>query len=153
MNTQLLTEYQKQRDAGNFMVVGHAAECALRAAHTKIEWDRLEDAGLVKLEWKPDESPDLSWLDQDCYKEDRQGQAIRRQTLETAERDGCWGRMGYYRIHPDGAWEIGDSVWGFIGADAHCYESDIMAETIAELKRALKARCPRCRKNNLGGCS
>ena len=85
------------------------------------------------------------------------------------ERDGVWGCVTEYRLSPCpdchdaeyglgvvhcgesdtdrhcGGWAHGDSCWGFVGTDAHGYESDLMSGAIDALRDALVSRCPTCR--------
>jgi hypothetical protein len=149
---------------------GWNASQSLRAARIKAKFEALEDAGYVRLAVEPDDSADLSFLDQDdCYP-----RSVADRERARASRDGTWGLVGMYRLDPprddadslartmgcdDGGWQPGGSVWGFIGDDVdprdNPYAPDIMAETIAAFNSARKAslreradraagRCPAC---------
>ena len=131
---ELIQEYRKARkDTGG--IVGQNALWSLRAARCNLQWAILDDCGLVRLQWVPDESPDLSWAGE--------------KDLEIAERDGVWGLVGEYCIEPQTRkWKQGDSVWGFIGQNDGGYGHGIKQGTIDALREGLNARCPRCRKGN-----
>ena len=114
--------------------LGFTAACAIEDARTRCGWDELLEENLVKLEIVPDNVDcDLSWLDQDCYKGDRGGRAMRKRLLDIAKSDGLFGCVGYWRLNDDDEWRQGGSVWGFIGSnDArnNCYIPDLMRETM-----------------------
>lgn len=95
-------------------------------------FNRLTELGYVRMIWEPDYDADLSWAD--------------AETLELAERDGCWGLVGQYRVSESDAWRDGDSVWGLVGQyDSGC-GSDIADQTVESLKDALRSRCRTCRR-------
>lgn len=57
--------------------------------------------------------------------------------------------IGSYRVSRESPWIVADSCWGFVGTDAPAasgYLEDIQASTLAELRNALKSRCPLCRQ-------
>lgn len=137
---------------------GHEARSAYRNAIVRAKWDALEDLGLVRLSFPYDDHADLSFLDQGHYQDSREGRALAKMLRERAERDGCYGIVGEYRLDPEsGEWEQGDSVWGFIGdadiseefgSGLNCYGPDIMDRTLDKFKAAWKDRvrdaCPAC---------
>jgi hypothetical protein len=103
MDSELLRHYRRFRSAG------FLASQALAAARTEIEWEELEDEGLVEVtvkwdEWQPD--PDF----------------------------GTYTIAGRYRLDTESDWVWGDSLSGIDEDDAFdpmCYcLPDIKAETI-----------------------
>lgn len=124
------------------------AKQSLNDARTSIAFATLEDCHLVRLNVVPDDSPDLSWLDQ---LDDKMGRGFERQAVYQRERAndfGCWGIVGQYRVMTDPRWFEVDSVWGFIDNDWQNsgYDIDIKRATMDALRTALKNRCPQCRK-------
>lgn len=123
-----------------------AAELALRA-----EWAELESAGLVRIRWEHDESASYEDLAGDCFKPDgpscnlRALKAEEKRFKRQIEREGVWGRVAQFRPTLALPWESGGSCWGFVGQDSHDIESDIMSETLEELKKAQAALCPCCK--------
>jgi hypothetical protein len=115
---------------------GLSARHSLSSARTLEAWERLEDAGLVRLDVRPDDSYDWD----DAEERERFG------------NDGAWGLVGEYRLSEDDKWEHGDSCWGFVGyrdvtsPTENAYVPDIMSETVDALRVALKSRCPVCRQ-------
>jgi len=129
-----------------------------------VLWERLADAGLVRLIWRPDmDTPYEDLLDTAFETHghlhsaggERELRAWDRAQKETLERDGAWGLVGEYRLQPcercpswyseecdHRGWRHGDSVWGFVGADDLGYELGIQAQTITSLTCDLKARRP-----------
>lgn len=101
--------------------------------------------------------------------------AQRKAFEATIEREGVWGCVTDYRLAPCAecwdadyglgvvncshechngehpGWESGDSCWGFVGADAHCYATGLMQGAIDALRDALVSRCPVCRVPRGGG--
>lgn len=118
-----------------------------RSAKIDMAWDRLECSDLVKLEVEPDESADLSWLDQSDEEMGRGFERGAKKQLDRANTYGVCGLVGYYRPSPNGDWLVGDSCWGFIDDDykGSGHDNDIKAQTIETLKAALRQRCPHCR--------
>lgn len=119
--------YRKFRAQGRGGLVGFDAASCLAAAKTELLWNLYESAELVRLRWEVDPWADLSWLEQDCFS-DRD----RTDTYATVDRVGMWGLIGEY-LRGD-SWHVGDSVWGFIGQDAHVYEQDIKSGTLHALR-------------------
>lgn len=104
-------------------------------------------AGRLAIVRIPDDSPDLSWLDQT---DEQMGHGFKRQAKaerERAERDGCWGIAAYVRISPNEEWEQADSIWGIIGDDcfgASGYEADILKSGLDLLAKLEANKCPTC---------
>ena len=140
-NNTLRTLYRRERQ------LGFTAQQALRHARIRRTWALLEDQYL-RLRVEPDDSPDLSFLEQDCYQDTREGRALAKQMRETAQRDGVWGIVGEYRLSKEDCWHVADSVWGFVGDDwkDSGYDTDVMATTIAAFREAIQSRCPVCRR-------
>ena len=88
MNRQLMREYRAFRGTG--CLVGHDARVALENARTVLLWERLESAGLVRLEVLPDEHFDWS----DLSDEDR----------ERHGNDGAWGTVGQFQSGLTSTW-------------------------------------------------
>lgn len=131
-------------------------------AAVDCQWDRLEQAGLVRLSWQPDTHVSYDDLVGDCFSPARYAETPGgRRTVEAEERalrdkidqDGVWGLVGEYRLqpcdqcspwnsescaHPD--WRQGDSVWGLVGFDSCGYELDIKQATIDALRTDLRHR-------------
>lgn len=127
INPALLSLYRKFRTQSRGGVVGYDAASCLAAAKTELQWNLYEQAELVRLRWEEDPCADLSWVEQDCFDE-----RYRHETYATVERVGMWGLIGEYLR--SGMWHVGDSVWGFIGQDAHVYEQDIKSGTLHALR-------------------
>lgn len=127
-------EYLRQRK------LGQPAKIAFMYAKTRIEFNRLESSGLARLITKPDDCPDLSFLDQDCFAD------VRKSEYERANRDGVCGLIGEYRVDKHSPWIEADAVWGFIGDDwkDSGYDADIMRSTIDQLNDTLQHVCPTC---------
>jgi len=129
---------------------GHRFSPWLRkCAETTNHWEQLEYLDLVRLDWQPDYGLSYEDLAGDCFDEsnydsvpggERTVKAQEKAFRESIEQDGVWGLVGQYRLTPDSDWIDGDSVWGFVGTDDTGYETDIMAETINQLKEALRDR-------------
>lgn len=142
----------------------HFSPCSLPNAYKRVRkqywtdrvWDKLETAGLVKIEWPPDDSANLDDLMGDCYDEKLNADSVpggvrtiraqKKAFIARVERDGVYGIVGYYRTSPDEKWEHGDSCWGFVGTDDNGYLPDIKSQTIEALRNALRDRCPHCRQ-------
>jgi hypothetical protein len=138
MNERTRRYYLREREAG------WPARAALANAKARVEWEGLEGEH-VRLRQEPDDSPDLSFIDQDCYQDTREGRACARSIQETAERDGVWGLIAEYRIDPEREdWEHGASCWGLIGDDFAHVEADLMGECLEELRKARADVCPCC---------
>lgn len=133
MNDQTRIEYRRQRCIGGG-IVGEMARCALDRARTSIEFSQLTACNLVRLRIEPDESPDLSWLDQTDEQMGRGFEQQAKQIRATALAEGVWGIIGEYNAG-DG-WTHADSCWGFIADEwkDSGYDYDIMAETIRQLR-------------------
>jgi hypothetical protein len=108
MDSALLRHYRRFRSAGS--IAAHA----LAAARTEIEWEELEDEGLVEVnvDFDPcgNDDPDF----------------------------GPYILVGKYRLDTESDWVWGDSVSGMDEADAFdpmnwCLP-DIKAETIARYR-------------------
>lgn len=135
---------------------GIPAREALREACVLLAWERAEDAGLVRLDAAPDEVCSWEDLAGDMFNPALAGGVpggLRRMRYEQRDfearidREGVWGLCGSFRVHPNHPWSPGDSIWGIIGDDIedNPYRVDIMAETLGELRAALRSRCPQCR--------
>ena len=106
----------------------------------KVErrWQRLERLGLVSMLLKPDDSPNLSFLEQDEFADYRRAEYAR------ANNDGVWGIVGVY--HGRNVKGTADSCWGFIGEDwkDSGYDIDIKANTIEQFRAEIRNRCRCC---------
>jgi hypothetical protein len=123
--------------------MGFQAKNALYTARLDRQWSNLEEAGLVRLKITRDNDIDIAFLvGEGCSK------AQERREIERINRYGVWGIIGEYRISEHDPWQHGESCWGFIDEDwkDSGYDSDIKYTTIKELVKALKSRCPCCRK-------
>jgi hypothetical protein len=110
----------------------------------QIWWQRLESLKLVKMEFVPEQYPDIDQVR--CYCETEECETVHLpETIRLAERDGIWGLVGEYRFGDTAKWEHGDSVWGFIGTDENGYETNIQSATIDELRKQIRQRCRSCK--------
>lgn len=140
---KVAAKYRAVRSAGVACIVGQNALVSLEIARTLVLWEQLEDTGLVRLRTVPDDSYD--WSDKPDGMSDER--------WEEVSQGGAWGIVGEYRITEEAEWQQADSVWGFVGYSTHDdpfenpYVSDIMAQTIEQLKDTLKNRCPCCRQS------
>lgn len=120
---------------------------ALHVARTLRQWKNAEYADLVRIELVPDETP---YDPGDCEPTNEES---RRRFWDSINQLGVYGVVGQYRLTPDGEWHSGDSVWGNAGYQnagdwrENWYVPDIMAETLRELKSALRSRCETCRRS------
>jgi hypothetical protein len=115
-----------------------AAAAARRKAAVDSIWERLEEAGLVKLEVKPDEHVDLEDLEGDMFDVELHEDTVpggartilaqQKRFRERVERDGVWGIVGSYRAEPSGEWIEADSCWGMEGYDD--YENNEIADDV-----------------------
>lgn len=147
---------------------GYRAIDALYQAVTLDQFETLEDIGLVRFRWIPDEDFIIENLEGDCFdpacNPDVRPCDLERRRKEfhaTIDRDGVWGLVGEYRLLPlhhgagdivpyysedeEPGWETGESIWGLVGQDAHIYIADIANETMDNLRSALRDRCVSCR--------
>lgn len=119
---------------------GAPAAQALRNARTREKWEAKGDA--VRIRYVPDDSPDLSFLDQDCYQGDREGRASAKAIRDEAEREGVWGMVAEYRCPCCGEWKHGDSIYGMIGSPSERVEfhggylPDLQRQTLDALREA-----------------
>ncbi len=128
-------------------------DCTRRSLAVREIFDKLENAGLVRFEARPDDSAELDNLLGDVYNPvanpdiKPEKLAAEKQTeIDRINREGVCGIVGEYRVSESEQWENADSVWGFVGDDwkNSGYDTDIMASTIAALKGAVDTVCPHC---------
>ena len=126
---KVVAEYRRLR------ALGFQAWTALHSARTNVAFEDKEDDGLVRMRIVSDDSPDLSFLDQECFSD------IRRQQLNRANDDGCWGIVSEVKCPCCGEWTEADSVWGFIADDwkDSGYDSDVKADALAKLAESKRA--------------
>lgn len=115
-----------------------AAAAARRKAAVDSIWERLEEAGLVKLEVKPDDDVDLESLEGDMFDVEMHEDTVpggartilaqQKRFRERVERDGVWGVVGSYRAQPSGKWIHADSCWGMEGYES--YEDSEIADDV-----------------------
>ena len=115
---------------------------------TEKRFARLERLGLVRFQVLPDEHFDpadaCACGAPECRAE------------EIARRDGAWGTVGEYRNGH--GWEHGGSCWGHVGyrdpgdAKENPYVTDVKAETITQLREAIRSRCRCCKGTGKGAC-
>lgn len=146
MNRELLSVYRRCRALQIGGIVGEDANSCLRIARTILQWNTLERAGFVKVETVADDSPDFSYLDTWEHISPR----TKREYLEKWSND-TYVVSTWYRLDPDGEWELGDSVGGCTGYKDpaspydNAYVSDLMDTTIGQLRGGLKHRfCGKC---------
>ena len=77
----------------------------LRDARVNIAFLDAERSGRVEFHTRPDDCPDLSFLEQDCFSD------VRAEQYSRANDEGTWGIF----VTVDGT-EV-DAVYGFIGED------------------------------------
>lgn len=147
MNKTIERIYRKIRKFGTGQS-GRDAQMSLRSALVVCQWRKLEDAGLVRLIAEDEADPDLSYLDTWDHLSER----TKRNMIDRYYQLGIVCVIGQYRTSEDAGWKIGDSVGNCIGYENplsytdNSYVVDIMAQTISELRDALKSRCPLCGK-------
>ena len=125
-----------------------AAEYAREAAAVDHVWARLEAAGLVRLEVRPDEDCSLDDLAGDTYDVELNKDTVpggertivaqRKAFEEQVERDGVYGVVGQYRPSPEGKWVTADSCWGMVGydnVDKSEIAYDVKHSTLVELAK------------------
>lgn len=117
------------------------SQYALKLAKLHDAFTTLERAGLVELEWVPDEFCSIQELKGDGYNKDVNSDIrpsiLKRQEKafeEQVEREGVWGLVGKFWNPVSQKFERADSCFGFVGQDAHDYEHDIKAATIDAVK-------------------
>jgi RimJ/RimL family protein N-acetyltransferase len=152
-----------RRRYADFRRAGESAAHALRSARIEERFERLESRGLVEIDIRWDDDADVSsFLDQDHYKDTREGRALAKHNREIIERDGaeCW--IGRFRLDDESRWISADSIGGCIGYDDFSrdgnrrrfsgYWSDIQAETIRQYLNAIRAERRRNRDVAAGNC-
>lgn len=114
MNATVRAEYKRLRRKG------WTASDAMHAAEVNAAFEEAEAEGLVAFEVIPDESADLSFLDQDCMEDVREAEYSR------ADSCGTWGIVATVNG------KTVDSVWGFIGDDwkDSGYDTDVKAAAL-----------------------
>lgn len=119
---------------------GWAAQFALSAAKTQVEFDDNENVRLVVV---PDELCSMDDLKGDIFNPeanpDIPASRLEREEKEFEEkvnREGVYGLVGEYRCPHCGEWKHADSCWGFVGDDYDGYKYDCMAATLKALKNA-----------------
>ena len=143
-NTRLEREFRAARRRNGYGgLVGHRAAHALSEARTRLLWEQAEEASLVRLRLEPEEESYFDVYGEPDSKRERDA------IIREIELNGCWYMLGEYRL-PDGSWEHGNSIGMITGYDdpsENWYTADIMAETIDALRKALRSRCPACRRS------
>lgn len=107
--------YRDFRRHSPFMLVGHNAEQAIKAARILSRWRELEAAGLVKIEAEPDSDPDPSFYDTWEHLSERS-----RRELKRAYCEDCSVVTTSYRCNDCGEWKDVDSICGCSGYDDPC---------------------------------
>jgi hypothetical protein len=131
MTPELLRLYRRFRTDPPFMLYGSNAAQALSAAKTLLQFQELEEAGLVKIDYEPDQDPDASYIDDWPHLSERT-----RQRLKDEYYDTCVGVITYARTTEDDEWEDVDSIWGCAGYKdptspfENCYVIDLMDTAI-----------------------
>lgn len=122
--------------------LGNKAETALDAARVEVSWNRRE-AGehdeadaihCVRVRMVPDDSADLSYLEQDCFED------VRAAEYDRANRDGVWGVITEYFDEVTHRWREADSCWGFVGDDwnGSGYDTDMKRAALRARAESLK---------------
>ena len=144
MRQDIRIMYRRVRHNGGAGIVGQDATGSLRIARTIVQFDALESAGLVRIECRPDDSPDLSYIDTWEHMSERE-------LKERLWDQGIVGAIGQYRVDEHSGWQTADSIWGCAGYEnppspfENCYVPDIMRQTIDALTHALRGRfCQHC---------
>lgn len=135
-------EYVRIRKAGLGGIVGEDALSSLRIARTIHTFNRL-DEDYVRVVAVPDESPDLSHLDD-------LPEGKRKAEVERLNRDGVWVVVSEFRTDTDSDWQQADCIGGCDYSNPtspyeNCYVPDLMSNAIDQLREALKGRyCKHC---------
>jgi hypothetical protein len=152
MKKSFVSNYRK------FRSIGYTAKNAFSASKTLAQWSKLESAGLAQIIAEPDDCCDMDDLKGDTYNREVNPEIpeLRMQREEKAFEEfvglhGVWGVIGQYRLNEDSNWITGGSIWGIVDIDptspfSNEYVTDIMGQTIGELKNSLLNRCQSCRQ-------
>lgn len=116
-------------------------------------WDRLERAGLVRMNQEPDTDSSVDDLAGDTFNDShadsipggmRALKAQRKEFLRKVETYGAIGLVGEYRIDEDSPWIQGDSLWSIEGwiseSEARECFADLYESTIEALREAIRER-------------
>jgi len=114
-----------------------------RIEHIKL-WDKLKNAGIVRARFIPDEFATFDDLCGDTYNPKAnpdisadQLAKEKRAFRSLVAREGVFGYVSEY--WNGDAWMHADSVWGFVGEDAHGYAQDIESGAIAAARDFYKS--------------
>jgi hypothetical protein len=115
---------------------GRPASTALRIARALVAF-RDQDGETMRFRYEPDQDPDLSFLDQDCYQGDSQGRRCADRIRAMAEHDGVWVCIVETRCPTCEAWTVRDTIGGCIGSpgfsdgdDGNCLAIEYAADMI-----------------------
>lgn len=121
-------------------------------------WDQLEYHDLVKIELESDDGWSWEDLEGDIFNVELNESTVpggartilaqQKAFRASIERDGVVRISGYYRLSEDDEWIYGGGCGGYEYEHARTDEpqSDVKYECLVELLKALKSRCPCCRK-------
>lgn len=102
--------YRKFRQHSPFMLVGHNAQQALRAAKIFNRWMELLAKGLVRIWTELDSDADADFYDTWGHLSERT-----REKLKQAYYDDCWVVIVECRLSEDFKWQMVDSIGGCSG--------------------------------------
>lgn len=137
--------YKRFRKDSPFMLVGENAKLALESAKALALWNRLESAGLVRIEVEPEPEPDASFYDTWEHLSPRT-----REKLRGEYYNNCWLVETSYKL-PGAGWRHADLIGNCAGYEdpsspfENPYVIDLMNSAIEQLRNELKSRCPVCR--------
>lgn len=131
-----------QQIYGTFRKAGFLASQALHSAKAVIDWEPLEDAGLVRLRAEPEQESYFDVYGELEGYEGANGRRVsaeqeRKELIDTIDRDGCWCIVAEYF---DGQkWRHADSIGMCTGYKnplspvENAYVSDLMRSTISQI--------------------
>ncbi len=109
---------------------------AISLARAEVNFDLLEDEGLVRLRWVDDsDGADLSYID-DWKGTPRQRAHWRKSAASYVETHGNRGCVVEF-VGRDGSWEHADSCWGYVLDDREPYFRTVEAGHKAECLEAM----------------
>lgn len=136
LNKRTLEIYNRLRREPVSMLVGRAAEMALRDARAIARFEELKREGLVRMiQEEESESYFRVYGEPDT-------DAERKRTLQILERWGCYYVSAEFRSH-DGEWETADGVGMCVYANPtspfeNCYVAEMMREAVANAELVMR---------------
>ena len=113
MNAELLNLYARCRREKPFMLVGHDADCSLRAARTILAFRELEHRGLVRLRAEPEHENYFDVYGEPEAYINAQGHEVsaekaKEEMIATLDRDGLYWVVSEWFDGDE--WQHADSI-------------------------------------------